>query len=368
MTNKPAPDLFQHRGIRVQPATYINAIVTIAPEHDVHDAFQRWAGKQITDERQRAIFARMADRAAIDHRWSVLPPPGHGLSQTDAGGFYDENAWPGTTERMAVYAREAPALAEQAASGLGNLEDVTHLVLASCTGFVAPGVDQILARRLGLNPDVERTVVGFMGCYAAVAAMRTAHHIVRSQPKAVVLVVSVELSTLHLQKARDLESLLAMLLFADGAAAALVSARPTGLEFMDPFSIALADSADMITWQVTDAGFAMGLSGEVPGRIAMALEDPGLRDRLSAGGATDNWVVHAGGRSILDAVERGLGLSADALAASRAVLRNYGNMSSATLMFILSDILAGGARIDAGVALAFGPGLAVEGFRYRSPR
>ena len=346
---------------------YINAISTATPPYDVHPAFIDWAQSRIADERQCAIFARMADRAAIDHRWSVLPPPGVNLSQTDAGGFYDRHAWPGTARRMAVYADEAPALAEQAVRGLGKLEDVTHLVLASCTGFVAPGIDQLLARRLGLGAAVERTLIGFMGCYAAVAAMRTAYHIVRSQPRAVVLVVTVELSTLHLQQTTDLESLLAMLLFADGAAAALVSARPTGLEISAPFSVALADSGDLITWTVTDTGFAMGLSGRVPGRVASALAEPAMQDCLSADGRTDSWAVHGGGRSILDAVERGLNLPEDALAASRAVLRDFGNMSSATLMFVLARILADDARPSAGVALAFGPGLAVEGFRYRSP-
>lgn len=349
-------------------APHINAISTATPPCDVHPAFISWAEEQIVDDRQRAVFARMVERAAIDYRWSVLPPPAADRTQTDAGGFYDKDAWPGTAQRMAVYAQEAPALAEQAARGLGSLEGVTHLVLASCTGFVAPGIDQLLARRLGLGAGVERTLIGFMGCYAAVAALRSAYHIVRSQPDAVVLVVTVELSSLHLQRSADIESLLAMLLFADGAAAALVSARSVGLEIADPFSLSLADSAELITWTITDTGFAMGLSGEVPGRVASALAEPALHDRLRAGGSVDSWAVHGGGRSILDAVERGLDLPPDALAASRAVLRDCGNMSSATLMFVLARILAGDDRPSSGVALAFGPGLAVEGFRYRSPR
>ncbi len=352
----------------MQSAVHINAITTATPAHDIHADFLRWAHERISDDRQRAIFDRMAERSAIDHRWSVLAPSESGRSQIDTDGFYDAASWPGTAQRMAVYAREAPSLAQRAAAELGGLEHVTHLVLASCTGFVAPGVDQLLARRLGLRPDVERILVGFMGCYAAVAALRTAYHIVRSQPQAVVLVVTVELCTLHLQDTADVESLLAMLLFADGAAAAIVSAEPRGLEIVDPFSVALADSGDLITWTVTDTGFAMGLSGKVPGRVADALAASSFRSQLLAGQSIDSWAVHGGGRSILDAVERGLELPADRLAASRAVLRDYGNMSSATLMFVLSKILRSGKRIDAGAALAFGPGLAVEGFRYRSPR
>ncbi|MEJ7925988.1 type III polyketide synthase [Sphingobium sp. AN641] len=353
--------------MHVQPAPHINAISTAVPQHDVHHAFISWAQGQIRDDRQRAIFARMVDRAAIDHRWSVLAPPGENLAQTDAGGFYDKDAWPGTMQRMSTYAREALALAERAIGRLPSLAGVTHLVLASCTGFVAPGIDQLLAQRLGLDPGVERTLIGFMGCYAAIAALRTAYHIVRSQPDAVVLVVTVELSTLHLQNSDDLESLLAMLLFADGAAAAIVSARPSGLEIVDTFSLALADSGDLISWTVSDTGFVMGLSGAVPGRIANALLDPGVQKQLG-GGQIDSWAVHGGGRSILDAVQRSLDLPPDTLANSRAVLRDFGNMSSATLMFVLARILASDARCSAGVAMAFGPGLAIEGLRYRSPR
>lgn len=344
--------------------SFLNAIQTAVPPHDVHTAFIDWASARLPEGRERAIFARMADRAGIAHRHSILPPSPSGGTQVDPGGFYGD-AWPGTAKRMRLYADEAPRLAAQAARKLGPLDHVTHLVLASCTGFVAPGIDQLLARELGLSPTIERTLVGFMGCYAAVTALKTAHHIVRSQPDAVVLVVTVELSTLHLQQANDLEPLLAMLLFADGAAAALVSAEPSGLVIDSPFALALPDSEALITWTVGDTGFAMGLSGEVPGRISNALSTDAFRTRIGDPAAIDSWAVHAGGRSVLDAVEHGLGLSGDALALSRVVLSDHGNMSSATLMFVLARILDG-APVESGIALAFGPGLAVEGFRYRS--
>ncbi len=346
-------------------ASYLNAIRTALPPHDVHQAFIDWATAQLQNPRERALFARMADRAGIAHRMSILPPPAGGGTQTDPGGFYGD-AWPGTADRMRLYAEHAPVLAADAARQLGPLDRVTHLVLASCTGFVAPGIDQLLARELGLSDTVERTLIGFMGCYAAVTALKTAHHIVRSEPEAVVLVVTVELSTLHLQRSGDLEALLAMLLFADGAAAALVSAETVGLEIEAPFALALPDSDTLIRWTVGDTGFAMGLSGEVPARIATALATDAFLGRIGDPRAIDSWAVHAGGRSVLDAVEHGLSLPAEALAESRAVLREHGNMSSATLMFALARILAG-APVKSGVALAFGPGLAVEGFRYCSP-
>lgn len=343
---------------------YVNAVAGAVPDHDIHRAYIDWATPRIDDARERALFARMAERAGIAHRWSVLPPTPGGGSPVAAGGFY-AGAAPGTAARMAVYAEAAPALALRAIEGLGALGRVTHLVVASCTGFVAPGVDQLIAAALGLD-DVERTLIGFMGCYAAAAALRASHHIVRSEPAARVLVVTVELSTIHLQFARELEPLLAELQFGDGAAAALVTAKPEGFGIVAPFAATLPDSGALIQWTIGDSGFEMLLSGEVPGRIGAALQDEAVRRRIFGDwglGEVDAWAVHAGGRSILDAVERGLGLATDALAASRRVLRDHGNMSSATLMFVLRDLLANGDA-GKGVALAFGPGLAAEGFRF----
>jgi predicted naringenin-chalcone synthase len=338
-------------------ATYLNRIGTAVPPHDVHDRFLDWALSRPEAPRARALFARMAGRAGIAHRWSVLPPDA--LER----GFYAD-AMPGTAARMRAYAEHAPELALAAIGALGDLGAVTHLVVASCTGFIAPGLDQVVARQLGLDAGVERTLVGFMGCYAAVTALRTAHHIVRSRPEARVLVVTVELCTLHLQPARDVEPLLAMLLFGDGAAAAIVSAQAQGLEIRDPFSLALPDSGALITWTIGDTGFEMVLSGAVPQRIAQALGDREVRTRLGGAGV-DGWAVHAGGRTILDAVAQGLGLEGDALAGSRGVLHDCGNMSSSTLMFVLARALAG-PRIANGRAIAFGPGLAAEGFGFRS--
>ncbi len=334
----------------------------------MHPAFLDWARQQLTGPREAALFERMAARSGIGHRWSVLAED---RSPTGAGGFYDAANWPGTAARMEVYASEAPALACAAIEQLSaqvSLEGITHLVLASCTGFVAPGVDQIIARRLGLAPSVERLLVGFMGCYAAVAALRSARHIVRSEPAARVLVVTVELSTLHLQQTSDLEAMLAMLQFGDGAAAALVTGDPAGFALGQPFAATLPDSHELIRWAISDTGFVMHLSGEVPGRIAEALAGEAFSAAAMGGhapGEIDGWAVHAGGRSILDAVERSLALPPAALDHSRGVLAECGNMSSATLMFVLARLLAG-PRVSRGVALAFGPGLASEGFAFES--
>ena len=347
---------------------YLNAVGSAVPDHDIHDAFVDWADARV-DAASRKLFGRMAARAGIEHRWSILPRGDGGGSPVGAGGFY-ANGMPGTTARMQPYARAAPALGVAAIDALAKkvpIDGISHLVVASCTGFVAPGIDQIIAARIGLSPAVERLLVGFMGCYAAVAALRSARHIVRSDPDARVLVLAVELSTLHLQDVSAIEPLLAMLQFADGAAAALVTAAPTGLELERGFAAALPDSAALIRWDITDQGFAMHLGGEVPARIAGALADEAFVALATGGQAPADltWAVHAGGRSILDAVQKALGLPATALEASRGVLRDNGNMSSATLMFVLERLLAG-APVDQGVALAFGPGLAAEGIAFRA--
>lgn len=351
-----------------EPARIV-AIGTAVPTHDIHHAFIDWAAARLADPAHTALFKRMAARSGINHRYSVLPIGEGGGSPIAPGGFYEDATLPPTSTRMALYGQYAPALAMDAVAALAKkteLDGITHLVVASCTGFVAPGIDQIIAREMGLSDQVERLLVGFMGCYAAIAALRSARHIVRSEPAARVLVVTVEISTLHLQDDVEIEPLLAMLQFGDGAAATLVTNVGVGLSIERPFAINLPDSEQLIRWTIGDQGFAMHLSGEVPSRIADALRQEHVRDILTAGAAPDaiaDWAVHAGGRSILDAVAGALTLAPNALDTSRAVLEAYGNMSSATLMFALAESFA--KKPPSGVAIAFGPGLACEGFGYR---
>lgn len=362
-------DLRHTDAMATPPPARLNALATAVPGHDIHQAFIDWAAERLTDEHMHALFVRMAARSGIAHRWSVLPPTNDGGSPVAPGGFYDVSGLPPTSVRMAAYARHAPDLAMQAVAKLGAAFDatrITHIVVASCTGFVAPGIDQILARRLGLAPTAERILIGFMGCYAGITALRTARHIVRSEPEAVVLVVSVELSTLHLSLADEPEPLLAMLQFSDGAAAAIVSAAAQGIELGDGRSLALDDSADLIRWDIGDKGFEMTLSGAVPGRLREALAQGTVQKQLfGEGGTPPLLAVHAGGRSVLDAVEHALAVPPAALADSRAVLERCGNMSSATILFVLADMMARGVT-GQGVAIAFGPGLAAEAIRFRA--
>ncbi|GAB3124326.1 type III polyketide synthase [Glaciibacter psychrotolerans] len=276
---------------------------------------------------------------------------------------------------------EAGRLALQNCPGI-EAADVTHVVTVSCTGFYAPGPDYMLVRELGLSPSTQRYHLGFMGCYAAMPALRTAKQFVEADPNAVVLVVSAELCSLHLRTSNDPDTIVASSLFADGAAAGIVSARPpapgeTALH-LDVFETVITPvgEGDM-AWKIGDEGFEMVLSSYVPHIIDEHIEgaltpllaqDATLRECIAPGGrldvATDiaHWAIHPGGRSILDKTEAKLELREEQLAPSREILRRYGNMSSATVLFVLKAIVdaptvADGERV---CALAFGPGLTVE--------
>jgi predicted naringenin-chalcone synthase len=279
----------------------------------------------------------------------------------DTEGFYRRGHFPDTAARMRKFEAWAPGLAVEAAEKLLDGEDrsrITHVIVTSCTGLSAPGIDLALVEQCGLSPSVERTMVGFMGCYAAINALKLARHIVRSQPDARVLAVNLELCSLHLHETADMEEILSFLLFADGCAAALISAEPKGVA-MESFHAALVPGTrELIRWHIRQQGFDMVLSGAVPGTIRTALA--GARDAIT-GGANDIdlWAVHPGGRTVLDAVEQAFGLAPTALGASRSVLNDYGNMSSSTVMFVLDRIMRG-SKEGRGCAMSFGPGLVAE--------
>lgn len=362
-------------GLAVTVAT-INRIGTAVPPHDVHEVFLAFVGDRLGDERERRLLQRMAGRAAIAHRYSYFDPALH-LGQGPGERFYVTGRFPSTAQRMAFFEQQAPRLALDAIGGLDLADErhrITHLVVACCTGFMAPGLDQRIVQLAGLSPSVERTMVGYMGCYAGVTSLRLAHHIVRSDPSARVLVVALEMCTLHFQDTTEVEDILSMLLFGDGCAAALVTGEGPGLAMDDFRAATIAESADAITWRIGNKGFTMFLSGEVPAVIRRAMVAE--RARTDAGGLLrgtepsdyDVWAVHAGGRAILDAVESGLALAPGALGMSREVLHDYGNMSSATILFVLQRILAERGRTVApgtrGFGVAFGPGLAAESMRF----
>jgi predicted naringenin-chalcone synthase len=351
---------------------WLNRIGTAVPAYDIHAEFVDFARTVLTDARSSALFDRMALLADIEHRFSFFAPgPKPRDDVLDSNGFYLRRAFPTTGARMVLYREAALELARQAIAVLDITAEravITHLIVASCTGFTAPGLDFDIMRNERLASTVERTIVGFMGCFAAVNALKLARHIVRSEPNAKVLVVNLELSSLHLQEHWELEKMLSFLLFGDGCAACLVSAEPAGLALDQFRAEVIPRSAELITWHIGDHGFEMYLSGQVPGRIRRWLREHGTG--LLAGREVQDiplWAVHAGGRSILDAVQHGLELPPDALCHSRGVLRDFGNMSSATLVFVLDRILRSSHATGAGLAMAFGPGLTVETFSFRRP-
>ncbi len=346
---------------------YLNRVSAAVPAHEVNDAFLAFARGRLTERpRHISIFNRMVQRSGIERRYSTLHPrEDAGDGALDEGGIFRKGAFPGTSARMDVFETRAPELAMQAIGGLDLGADevgrITHLVVATCTGFAAPGLDLALVARLGLNPSVERTMIGFMGCYAAINALKLARHIVRSDPAARVLVVNCELCTLHLKDTEDLETLLTFCLWGDGCTAALVSSDPTGLRLDSFRALLAADSAELMSWRVRDDGFDMVLSGRVPGAVGQVLDAHAV-DILGGAprDAFTHWAVHPGGKSVLDAVEQALELGPDALAPSREVLRRNGNMSSATVMFVLARMLETATTGERGCAMAFGPGLTAE--------
>jgi predicted naringenin-chalcone synthase len=343
---------------------YLNRIATAVPDYDVHKAFLAFAESQL-DDRRRSIFRRMADRSGIDHRFSCLKPSTNPTSgAVDAGNVYGRGAFPTTSDRMKLFEAHAPELAARTVEKLGLGEHrsyITHLIVTCCTGFSAPGLDLEIVERCGLDSTVERTMVGFMGCYAAINALKLARHIVRSEASANVLVLNLELCTLHLKETNDLEQILSFMVFADGCSASLISSEPTGIA-LDSFHAVLAPGTrDLITWNIREFGFDMVLSGQVPAAIQDALTSH-ASDILVGTTArdVDLWAVHPGGRSVLDAVEQALQLAPDALIASREVLRRFGNMSSATVMFVLQALMMRQEVRRNGCAMAFGPGLVAE--------
>jgi len=342
---------------------YLNRIATAVPEHDVHNAFVLFAEKMLADPRPRTVFRRMVTRAEIAHRYSFLDPqPG---SQNDAHEFYRLGSFPNTSRRMELFEERAPVLMRKTVDRLALSEQeragITHVLVTCCTGLYAPGLDFEIVEHLGLSPEVERTMVGFMGCYAAINALKLARHIVRSEPRASVLMLNLELCTLHFQETQELEQVLSFLVFADGAAASLISAREQGFA-MDSFkAVMVPETRGLITWKIRGLGFDMLLSGKVPAELGRALHEGEL---MAERGGIDLWAVHPGGRSILDAVEQGLELPPDALAASREVLSCFGNMSSATVMFVLQRIMQQARPGQRGCAMSFGPGLTAETMRF----
>lgn len=397
---------------------YLHSLATRNPQHAYS---QEAAGEMLTGQLERGgrghrLSQRIYRNSGIDQRQSVisgyLPGDGDGVFfDGESGQFLS----PTTGSRNEKYVEAAkPLFVDTARDALEaspfSAGDVTHVITVSCTGFFAPGPDYYILRDLGLPGNTQRYHIGFMGCFAAFPALRMAAAFCQNDPEAVVLIVCLELCSLHLEPSDVIDNIIACSVFADGAASVVVSAKePVGpialtrgggeavsglqaLEFVDSVTQLAPDSEDDMAWKIGDHGFEMVLSTYVP-KILGAQIGGVVDDLLGQSGrrreAVGHWWVHPGGRAILDHVEEGLGLDSEALAPSRRVLARYGNMSSATILFVVLEAMGGavagdgaegetgsgssagrGANAGGGspavrkgdiaYAMAFGPGLTVE--------
>jgi len=328
----------------------------------VHDARQP---TQDTESKADRTIDALYRRAGVRTRPSILVDERGGLP------FYppDGDTGPTTAARNALYAAHAGPLAAEAASHALREADtrqgsITHVVTASCTGFDAPGPDQHLIHTLGLDPAVRRTHVGFMGCHAAINALAVAAAYAAADPAARVLVCCGELCTLHFAYRADPERLVANALFADGAAAAVVAASDDApIQIARTASTLIPGTADLMAWTIGDHGFEMRLSPKVPDLLARHVP-AWTRAWLAGAGLTPadvpSWAIHPGGPRVLSSVRDSLGLAPDADRVSRDVLAEHGNLSSATVLFIIDRMIRAGADLPL-AAMAFGPGLAGEG-------
>ncbi len=327
---------------------------------------QLWNLKASSQER----WERMVHNCGIERRAAVMP--------------LQEIVSLTTAQRMKCFSQHAPDLAARAieqALTRGNraAQDITDLIVVTCTGFESPGPLHDICVRAGLSASVRTSQIGFMGCFGGICGLDAAAGAALRHEGAVVLLVCVELCSLHLRNECDAQNMVASLLFADGAAALIVSntaipreialqnADAMGDDLEQSHSCAItvgprqarriANTAHAMSWQITDAGFAMTLDRSVPSHIELAAP--------AALGQLKQCAIHPGGAAILDAMERGAnartcgGLAPESLRAARGVLRDHGNMSSGSVFFVLDRLIQSGAAGDMAV-IAFGPGLMVD--------
>ncbi len=359
-------------------AVEILSIATALPPHrlDQRAALAFAQDLCCTDERQSRYAATLYRHSGVEVRHSVLPhteayrwAP---TSEQRAAGA--PNPGPTTEERMAYYQEHALPLAAAAAEKAlqeSELEpyDITHVVTASCTGFTAPGVDSGLIERLGLLRTTERIHVGYMGCHGAINALRVARGLAASDANARILMCATELCSLHYTFFFDMERLLGNALFADGSGAVILgqvdehpTSNPPRWRLAATGSYLFPNTADARTWSVGNHGFAMTISSRLPKLIR---EDLGgwltawLGHQDLAVGDIRSWAVHPGGPKIVEAVEAAMALTSEKTKISRDILARHGNMSSATVLFIVEALMQAGAKPPC-VMLGFGPGLVAE--------
>lgn len=350
---------------------YLTALGTALPpfgfsQRDLLDFMVKAHRLSADDAHQLSVLYRAS---GIQKRYSVLADFGQ---KNEDQTFFPNNEslepFPDTRKRMDTYFKNALSLGLQAIeSGRINTEGITHLITVTCTGLQAPGLDIQLLNYLNIEQGVERYGIQFMGCYAAIPALRLAKSLCESKPDSKVLIVCLELCTLHFQREPTADNLLANCLFADGCAAAMVSANKgteACFEIMDSFSAIIDEGKDDMAWHAGIFGFEMKLSQQIPAILQKHIVK--LRGSLEAalGKEIDtNWefAIHPGGKGIVESIGRAFELEKEKLASSLKVLRDHGNMSSPTILFVLKEFMNIGFNENKDIlSLAFGPGLSFE--------
>lgn len=356
----------------------IISIATGVPEHkhaqtDLFTYADEVYNNSEDDTRKLGFLYR---QSGIEYRHSVLADF---TIAEDSRTFFTaekvENTVPTIGDRMAIYDRFAPDLSvktiEKCIEGKINKDQITHLITVSCTGMSAPGLDLQVMEKMGLPHTITRTSVNFMGCYAAIHAMKIADAFCNSTPNANVIVVCTEFCTLHFQKEFSVDNLTSSLLFADGCAAILMQGDNAvkGLRIENFYSDVIFKGKKDMSWSLSSSGFLMTLSGYIPELIkadfeklvAAALDKTGRKKE-----DVTNWCIHPGGKKILQCIAESLQLAKEDFKPSYEVLNDYGNMSSPTILFVLQKImdeLQETNKKDAVIfGAAFGPGLTMETF------
>jgi len=322
-----------------------------------------------TDSRKLQFLYK---QAGIDTRYSVIPD----YSATAADWqFYSptENLepFPSVEDRMKVYKEYAAPLSIKAIDNcLGSfpVKDITHLITVSCTGMSAPGLDLEVLELLHLPPTTCRTSVNFMGCYAAIHALKIANAFCLADENANVLIVCTELCTLHFQNEPTVENMTSSMLFADGAAAVLVTGnkKAAGINIDNFYSLVVAKGSSDMAWDISSKGFLMTLSSYIPDLIEEDFD--GLATNALAAAKLKkediaHWCIHPGGKKILESVHKSLGFTNGQLQTAYDVLKDHGNMSSPTILFVLKKILSATTKKGEKIfGAAFGPGLTMETF------
>jgi predicted naringenin-chalcone synthase len=324
------------------------------------------------DDVEKRKLSFLYNHSDIDTRYSVIDD--YSLS-TDLWDFLPQNRgkpFPSLEERMKIYDTEALSLSIEAVNkcinGFITAKDITHLITVSCTGMSAPGLDLQIAESLDLSPALFRTSVNFMGCYAAIHALKLAELICLAEPNANVVIADTELCTLHFQQEYTPDNAASSLLFADGSAAVLVSNKlqsANSIALTGFFSHVSYKGKNDMAWTLSSKGFLMTLSGYVPQLIEEdidALVAASLAHHKIHKADVTHWCIHPGGKKILQVIENKLGLNKEDLCYSRSVLSKYGNMSSPTILFVLKEMMDNIHSTANIFGVAFGPGLTMETF------